>query len=58
MENTELEMAFRTAVERSNILERSFELVPIVAYANNDDSFLMEKTGMSSYHTIASVIKI
>ena len=51
-------MAFRTAVERSNILERSFELVPIVAYANNDDSFLMEKTGMSSYHTIASVIKI
>ncbi|TMW42253.1 hypothetical protein DOY81_012666, partial [Sarcophaga bullata] len=43
-ENSELEMAFRTTVDRSNILERSFQLVPIVVYANNDDSFLMEKT--------------
>ena len=44
--NSELELAFRSAVDRSNVLERSFELVPIVVYASNDDSFLMEKTGI------------
>jgi len=41
----ESEIAFRTAVDRANILERSIELVPIVMYANTDDSFIMEKMG-------------
>ncbi|XP_068150954.1 glutamate receptor ionotropic, kainate 2 [Drosophila tropicalis] len=40
----EAEIAFRTAVDRANILERSIELVPVVIYANTDDSFIMEKT--------------
>ncbi|XP_070133341.1 glutamate receptor ionotropic, kainate 2 [Drosophila bipectinata] len=39
----ESEIAFRTAVHRANILERDIELVPIVMYANTDDSFRMEK---------------
>ncbi|XP_017064350.1 glutamate receptor ionotropic, kainate 2 [Drosophila eugracilis] len=39
----ESEIAFRTAVDRANILERNIELVPIVMYANTDDSFIMEK---------------
>ncbi|XP_033155352.1 glutamate receptor ionotropic, kainate 1 isoform X6 [Drosophila mauritiana] len=39
----ESEIAFRTAVDRANILERNVELVPIVVYANTDDSFIMEK---------------
>jgi len=43
----ESEIAFRTAVDRANILERNVELVPIVVYANTDDSFIMEKMGKS-----------
>lgn len=41
----EAEIAFRTAVDRANILERNIELVPLVVYANTEDSFIMEKTG-------------
>lgn len=43
--NNETEIAFRTAIERANVFERSFELEPIVEYADTDDSFMVEKTG-------------
>lgn len=39
------EIAFRTAVDRANILERNIELVPVVVYADTEDSFIMEKAG-------------
>uniref|UniRef100_A0A0K8V3R8 Glutamate receptor 1 n=1 Tax=Bactrocera latifrons TaxID=174628 RepID=A0A0K8V3R8_BACLA len=42
--NDETEIAFRTAIERANVFERSFELEPIVEYADTDDSFMVEKT--------------
>ncbi|XP_053961746.1 glutamate receptor ionotropic, kainate 2 [Anastrepha ludens] len=42
--NDDTEIAFLTAIERANVVERSFELVPIVEYANTDDSFIVEKT--------------
>ncbi|KRF81168.1 glutamate receptor ionotropic, kainate 2 isoform X2 [Drosophila virilis] len=50
----EAEIAFRTAVDRANILERNIELVPIVVYANTEDSFIMEKTDIiaSICHTL------
>ncbi|XP_067620605.1 glutamate receptor ionotropic, kainate 2 [Eurosta solidaginis] len=43
-ENDETEIAFRTAIERANVYERSFELVAVVEYADTEDSFTMEKT--------------
>lgn len=48
--NSELELAFKSAVERSNVQERSFELVPLMVYVNSDDSFIMEKTGEFQKH--------
>ncbi|KAL9925587.1 glutamate receptor ionotropic, kainate 2 isoform X1 [Glossina fuscipes] len=40
----DLAIAFHTAIERANIYERSFELLPIIVYVDTEDSFLMEKT--------------
>lgn len=51
----EAEIAFRTAVDRANILERNIELMPVVVYANTEDSFIMEKTGKYQQVKILSI---
>ncbi|XP_055381684.1 glutamate receptor ionotropic, kainate 2-like [Condylostylus longicornis] len=42
-ENDEFDVAFRDAVDRTNTLERSIELIPIVKYADQEDTFSIEQ---------------
>ncbi|XP_055903176.1 glutamate receptor ionotropic, kainate 2 [Eupeodes corollae] len=48
-ENSEGEIAFRSAVDRVNIHERSFELTPIFKYVRTEDSFIVEKAVCSLF---------
>lgn len=44
-DNYESEMAFRYAVERINMHEKTFELVPLLHHVASTDSFKAERIG-------------
>lgn len=45
--DTPAELAFRNAVDRSNMYSRNIELIPQSYYVGAEDSFKMMKTGNS-----------
>lgn len=44
-DNYESEIAFRYTVERINMHERNFELIPLVRHVSRTDSFRAERIG-------------
>lgn len=44
-DNSDAEIAFRYSIERVNMHERSFELVPIIHEVSGQDSFKTERIG-------------
>lgn len=53
-ENYNSEVAFRYAIDRVNMMEKNFELVPVIHRVSNTDSYKTERIGKI---VVAALIK-